>query len=160
MESLDESPDELCALMTKLICRWWDSKPHANGSLDRRLCRLGYHGEQSQCSEQDSNLQQRESRSRASAGIGLPEHPGRTRRSAPTKLQWTPEGVEPSFPGGKPGVFPLDDGPKFSCCGKDSNLQPRPSEGRALFRLSYRNVVIGPLSFVLRHLPQPRTKDQ
>src|SRR5579871_425955 len=92
-----------------------------------------------QCSEQDSNLQQRESRSRASAGIGLPEH------------QWTPEGIEPSFTGCKPGVFPLDDGPMFhSRCGKDSNLLPRPSEGRALIRLSYRNLCH--LSFVIGHL--------
>src|SRR5689334_20247781 len=26
-------------------------------------------------------------------------------------IKWTPEGIEPSFPGCKPGVFPLDDGP-------------------------------------------------
>ena len=39
-----------------------------------------------QCSEQDSNLQQRDSRSRASAGIGLPEHsvdPGGNRTLIP-----------------------------------------------------------------------------
>jgi len=28
---------------------------------------------------------------------------------------------------------------RLSCCGKGSNLQPRPSESRALIRLSYRN---------------------
>src|SRR5947208_14491581 len=45
-------------------------------------------------------------------------------------VQWMPEEVEPSSPGCRPGVFPLDDGPN-KCCEKDSNLQPRPSEGRA-----------------------------
>jgi hypothetical protein len=97
-------------------------------------------GRPHQCSGQDSNLQQRDSRSRASAEIGLPEH----------SSHWTPEGVEPSFPGCRPGVLPLDDGPidslcslragpKLPRCGKGSNLQPRPSESRALIRLSYRN---------------------
>ena len=67
---------------------------------------------------------------------------------------WTPEGFEPSFPGCRPGVLPLDDGPfdslllaqggpMHSCRGKGSNLQPRPSESRALIRLSYRNQLHG-----------------
>jgi hypothetical protein len=68
-----------------------------------------------QCSEQDSNLQQRESRSRASAGVGLPEHCRADTDVRPYVNQWTPEGIEPSFPGCKPGVFPLDDGPMFLC---------------------------------------------
>lgn len=67
--------------------------------------------------------------------IGLPK---------PTRTKWTTEGVEPSFPGCRPGVLPLDDAPNislhtnlfssyvFSCRGKGSNLQPRPSESRAL----------------------------
>ena len=83
----------------------------------------------SQCSAQDSNLQLRGPRPRASAGWATRASPafrGFAHR------QWTPEGVEPSFPGCRPGVFPLDDGPKlFTRCEKDSNLQPRPSEGRA-----------------------------
>ncbi len=74
---------------------------------------------------------------------------------------WTTEGIEPSFPGCRPGVFPLDDGPfrlaalaqggpfdsrslahgrRLALCrGKESNLHPRPSESRALVLLSYRN---------------------
>lgn len=44
---------------------------------------------------------------------------------------WTPEGVEPSSPGCRPGVLPLDDGPEFQRCEMDSNHHPRPSEGRA-----------------------------
>lgn len=36
------------------------------------------------------------------------------RCSEPNK--WTPEGIEPSFPGCRPGVFPLDDGPFDSLC--------------------------------------------
>lgn len=47
------------------------------------------------CSEQDSNLHWRDSRSRASAEVGLPEH------------SWIPEGLEPSSPGCKPSVFPV-----------------------------------------------------
>lgn len=80
------------------------------------------------------------------------------------RSKWTPEGIEPSFPGCKPGVFPLDDGPIFnSCCGKDSNLQPWPSEGRALFRLSYRNSCLsfapGPMSFAFAKDKGPMTRD-
>ena len=57
----------------------------------------------SSCSGQDSNLHQRDSRSRASAGwaTGAPLH----------FSEWTPEGVEPSSAGCKPAVLPLDDGP-------------------------------------------------
>ncbi len=61
-----------------------------------RLCR--------QCSEQDSNLQQRDSRSRASAALGYQS----------VALHWTAEGVEPSSPGCRPGVFPLDHAPVLS----------------------------------------------
>ena len=65
--------------------------------------------------------------------VGLPERVARS--------QWMPEGLEPSFPGCKPGVFPVRRRTHVVAqrCGKGSNLQPRPSEGRALFRLSYRN---------------------
>ena len=55
-----------------------------------------------ECSEHDSNLHHRDSRSRASAELGYQS--GRS-------LQWTPEGIEPSLAGCKPVVFPLDDGP-------------------------------------------------
>ena len=59
--------------------------------------------------------------------------------------EWMPEGIEPSSPGCKPGVFPLDDGPVvIQRCGKGSNLQPRPSEGRALVRLSYHSFFASP----------------
>ncbi len=61
--------------------------------------------------------------------VGLPER------------QWTPEGFEPSSPGCKPGVLPIGRRAHVVCRGKGSNLQPRPSEGRALVRLSYRNVL-------------------
>src|SRR5260221_14269147 len=60
-----------------------------------------------QCSEQDSNLQHRASRTRASTGLGY--------QSVCVSPQWTPVGVEPTFPGCRPGVLPLDDGPVFSC---------------------------------------------
>src|SRR5437868_2010724 len=59
----------------------------------------------SSCSEQDSNLQHRDSRSRASAGWAT--------RALARLSQWMPEGLEPSSPGCKPGVLPLDDGPKL-----------------------------------------------
>ena len=41
-------------------------------------------------------------------------------------LQWIPEGIEPSSPGCKPGVFPLDDGPKlfFSVAGRIRTFIP------------------------------------
>lgn len=65
----------------------------------------------------------RESQSRTLSEIGLPEP------------HWSPEGIEPSSPGCKPSMSQLDHttAPFLSpCCGKGSNLQPRPSEGRAL----------------------------
>jgi hypothetical protein len=34
-----------------------------------------------------------------------------SRSANPPSSSWTPEGIEPSFPGCRPGVFPLDDAP-------------------------------------------------
>src|SRR5206468_996894 len=61
---------------------------------------------------------------------------------------WTPEGVEPSFPGCRPGVFPLDDGPvslRTAGCGHIAGRDRTFSLGlrrAVLFRLSYRNALL------------------
>jgi hypothetical protein len=109
---------------------------------------LGYCGPR--CSEQDSNLHLRDSRSRASTNWAI-RATGRRRDSNPHRL------------GASQGSCRLDDGPVLSCRGKGSNLQPRPSEGRALVRLSYRNAkhFSGPSRIrtctwpLLRRLPLP-----
>jgi hypothetical protein len=62
----------------------------------------------------------RDSRSRASAEVGLPELSGVRRE------------LNPHLLGASQASSQLDDGPDCQCCGKGSNLQPRPSEGRAL----------------------------
>ena len=80
------------------------------------------------CSAQDSNLQQRDSHSRASAvwATRATDFSGRRRDSNPHPL------------GANQGSCQLEDGPSvFSIqhflqrCEQDSNLHPRPSEGRA-----------------------------
>ena len=80
------------------------------------------------CSAQDSNLQQRDSHSRASAvwATRATDFSGRRRDSNPHPL------------GASQGSCQLEDGPSvFSIqhflqrCEQDSNLHPRPSEGRA-----------------------------
>ena len=87
----------------------------------------------SQCFGQDSNQHERAPQARASANWAT--------EASCRPEDWIPEGLEPSSPGCKPGVLPLDDGPVCSFfrafrsrqrCGKDLNLHPRPSEGRAL----------------------------
>ena len=54
--------------------------------------------------------------------------------------QWIPEGVEPSSPGCRPGIFPLDDGPELSQALREG-FEPSPAAfgGPCSIRLSYRN---------------------
>ncbi len=66
--------------------------------------------------------------------VGLPEQ---------HQQQWSRRDLNPHRLGANQASCQLEDGPVFFCpkrCGKDSNLHPRPSEGRALIRLSYHNV--------------------
>jgi hypothetical protein len=59
----------------------------------------------------------------------------------PTLLIWTAEGIEPSFPGCRPGVFPLDDAPfSFHIAGRARTFTLGLRRA-ALFRLSYRNTL-------------------
>jgi hypothetical protein len=60
-----------------------------------------------------------------------PDHP------EPRRCQWIPEGLEPSFPGCKPGVLPLDDGP-FTAAGRARTFSLGLRRA-ALFPLSYRS---------------------
>jgi hypothetical protein len=77
----------------------------------------------SQCSEQDSNLHQRDSHSRASAGWAIRACSGRRRDLNPHHLGAN----QRSFQVGRRAHH-------VRRHGKDSNLHPRPSEGRALLR--------------------------
>src|SRR3954447_23273113 len=58
----------------------------------------------------------------------------------PTKTV-EPEGVEPSFPGCKPGVLPLDDGPKVVCRRLRSHETSVAGRGRT-FSLGLRRAVL------------------
>src|SRR3954471_4109957 len=105
---------------------------------------LGYCG-QLQCSEQDSNLHHRDSRSRASIGWA-------TGACLHAHFQWTLEGVEPSLSGCRPDVLPLDDGPEFSfSLSVARRIRTFILELRrlVLIRLSYRNTSFLPTAYRL-----------
>ena len=92
----------------------------------RRICTSAH----PQCSEQDSNLHQRDSHSRASAGWATGAF-----------VQWTAEGIEPSLSGCRPEVFPLDDGPHVFSVARRIRTFILELRRLVLIRLSYRNKV-------------------
>jgi hypothetical protein len=101
------------------------------------------------CFGQDSNLHERAPQARASANWA----------TEATTSQWSRRDLNPHRLGANQASCQLEDGPAFfdpQRCGKDSNLHPRPSEGRALIRLSYHNIAVslvtGHWSFATRRL--------
>ena len=78
--------------------------------------------------------------------VGLPERRHSRARRVSGARQWMPEGVEPSSPGCKPSVFPLDDGPvlSFSAAGRDRTFNLGLRRAALWIRLSYRNVMSVP----------------
>lgn len=114
------------AFLKRSACRGWESNPHQT-VLETAASAFGLPRPTALSRSRTCN---NVTLDHAPLPIGLPERRER---------QWTPEGVEPSSPGCRPGVFPLDDGPRMlHAAGRSRTFTPGLRRAM-LFRLSYRN---------------------